>query len=108
MLKVLKLSLKNDMYKTLTVVLAAMLLTGCSSFDAPKHNIIHNQFVLTVREDPNLMPPNVRGTADLLMFKDTKHCIVTLRKYPQCLLHEVRHCIEEHWHDPKVPNGEDC
>ena len=25
-------------------------------------------------------------------------CQILLRKYPECLLHEVRHCIEGDWH----------
>lgn len=26
-------------------------------------------------------------------------CIIYLRKYPQCLAHEVRHCYEGNWHE---------
>jgi len=82
-------------------------LTGCAAFDAPVYNVENTQFHLTIREDPNL-PPNIGGHASVLNFMGDKHCVVTLRQYPVCLLHEIRHCVEGHWHDPKVPNSEDC
>lgn len=28
-------------------------------------------------------------------------CIIYLRNYPQCLAHEVRHCLEGNWHEGK-------
>jgi len=34
-------------------------------------------------------------------------CVITLRQYPECLLHEIRHCFEGQWHDAR-PNSEDC
>lgn len=39
---------------------------------------------------------NVRAYAEL--YSDGK-CIIYLRQYPQCLAHEVRHCLEGNWHE---------
>lgn len=39
---------------------------------------------------------NVRAYAEL--YPDGK-CIIYLRQYPQCLSHEVRHCLEGNWHE---------
>lgn len=39
--------------------------------------------------------PNIIGTADIT----GNVCTIHLRKYPQCLAHEVRHCYEGNWHE---------
>jgi hypothetical protein len=97
------------MYMGIRLATLALLaaLTGCAAFDAPVYNVEHTQFKLTIRVDPNL-PRNINGEAALLEFMGQKHCVITLRQYPMCLLHELRHCVEGHWHDPKVANSEDC
>lgn len=35
-------------------------------------------------------------------------CEIILKRYPVCLLHEIRHCIEGDWHPRDEPNTEDC
>ena len=35
-------------------------------------------------------------------------CEITLKQYPICLLHEIRHCLEGDWHPRDEPNTEDC
>lgn len=35
-------------------------------------------------------------------------CEIVLSKYPVCLLHEMRHCLEGEWHPNNVQNSEDC
>jgi hypothetical protein len=91
------------------LALLSLLLAGCASFDAPvPKEIVHSQFHFTIYERPELLPaPNVHGTATLLDFGGQRVCVVNLRQYPVCLLHEIRHCIEGNWHDEK-PNSEDC
>lgn len=34
-------------------------------------------------------------------------CKVYLRRYPQCLTHEIRHCFEGNWHEGRKTD-EDC
>ena len=91
-------------------VVLAVLLSGCASnFSASKPPVIvYPQFHFTIYERPEQLAPNVNGTATLVDFVGSRMCVVNLRKYPRCLLHEIRHCIEGHWHDPDVPNSEDC
>jgi hypothetical protein len=91
----------------------ALLLTGCATVDrvfgpAEFSTITNSRFVLVVQENP-AMPMNQQGEATWLDFGPgrDKHCIVTLKRYPVCLLHEIRHCIEGDWHGA-FPNGDDC
>lgn len=82
--------------------LALVMLSGCSSFDAPKPVLERSTMRITVVESQNL-PPNVLGNA-------TWHgdwCVITLREYPTCLQHEVRHCLEGNWHYGR-DTTEDC
>jgi len=97
------------------LLLLALLLTACgdtgkSTFSASKPpQSVHDTFELHIREVPEQLPrESVHGTATLIHFPNKKLCVINLRKYPRCLLHEVRHCIEGDWHDPDVPNDEDC
>jgi len=97
------------------LLLLVLLLTACgdtgkSTFSASKPPVIvHPQFHFTIYERPEQLPaPNVNGTATLVELGGARMCIVNLREYPRCLLHEIRHCIEGDWHDPDVPNDEDC
>jgi hypothetical protein len=79
-----------------------LLLSSCTTYDSPK--ILRSAFTLSITESDNL-PPNTLGTA--VYHPSLNACIITLRKYPQCLLHEIRHCIEGDWHGD-LPNTEDC
>ena len=94
----------------LVLLLVACGNTGSSVFDADKPpEIVHPAFTFRVLSDPEQLEPNVRGTATMIDFQDGKRiCVVNLREYPKCLLHEIRHCIEGEWHPRDTPNDEDC
>lgn len=83
------------------LLLACLLLTGCDSFySEPKPTLKYPGFVMTIKVDPNL--PTL-GLAELT----PGICKITLREYPVCLLHEVRHCTEGLWHEGRETD-EDC
>jgi hypothetical protein len=85
-------------------ILAILLLSGCASFDVPPApQIGRSVFSLYVQEGD--LPKGVNGTATF--YETLNVCVVVLREYPMCLLHEIRHCIEGAWHDAR-PNSEDC
>ncbi len=71
-----------------------LLLTSCST----GYNIVEDSFHLTVTlvEQPILNGKKVRAYAK---WNDHRCDIVlTESEYPMSLEHEVRHCIEHHWH----------
>lgn len=78
-------------------LLLCVLLTGCDS-EPPK--LKYPGFVLTIHVDPALA---TLGHAQWV----GQPCTITLREYPVCLQHEVRHCLEGKWHGDD-PSGEDC
>jgi hypothetical protein len=78
----------------------ALLLAGCDSFEAASSAIKHQAFITTVTVDPRL------PTLGLAVMRPGI-CEITLRKYPICLLHEIRHCIEGNWHEGR-DSDEDC
>jgi len=88
------------MIKFMLATFLVLCLSGCSSLYEPKYNIERDFFVVKIVEDPELK------TDGLAEWKQS-YCKITLKKYPKCLLHEMRHCIEGDWHDEK-PNGQDC
>ena len=90
-------------YKALIVTAYALLLGGCATFSAPPKQLPE---VYTFRYDLRL-DPSLPTLGHAQWSRDEGYCIVTLREYPTCLLHELRHCLEGHWHD-KRPNDEDC
>jgi hypothetical protein len=71
-------------------------MIGCS---VDTYDIKQNTVSLTVLENPNL------DTLGRAYWSDGK-CIIVLKEYPTCLAHEVRHCLEGHWH--KTPSDRDC
>ena len=79
----------------------ALLLTGCAS---PHHEPVRTAFRLYLYESAD-MADNQLGRANF--YHDLDTCIIALRRYPDCLLHEIRHCIEGDWHSD-TPNNEDC
>lgn len=79
----------------------AMLLTGCASPHLPMQR---QAFRVYVYEDRDMTYPQL-GRASFYTEMDT--CIIALRRYPECLLHEIRHCIEGDWH-PGRNSDEDC
>lgn len=87
-------------------LLLALAVSGCAS--QPNNlGIVHPSFMLHIRQAPEQLEPNQNGTATLMQLNGQRVCVVNLREYPRCLLHEVRHCIEGAWHDER-PNSEDC
>jgi hypothetical protein len=88
----------------LGLIVLSSLLVGCAAFDAPPQPTIKRAtFTLHVYEGE--VPSPVLGEAQF--FEGLEICIVKLKQYPVCLLHEIRHCIEGAWHDER-PNNEDC
>lgn len=75
--------------------LLPLLLAGCAAAPVLERETV----TLTVRELPTL---DSDGAAILM----GDRCTVYLRRYPKCLAHEVRHCLEGFWHEG--PSGEDC
>jgi hypothetical protein len=94
----------------LALLLAACGDTGQTHFSASKPpEIVYPDFQFHIRVEPDQLPsPTVNGTATLVEMNGKRICVVNLREYPRCLLHEIRHCIEGDWHDPQIPNSEDC
>lgn len=104
------------------MLLAIVLLAGCSSFDPEPYNIIHPTTTVTVEVDPmmgfmhegEVDPAWGTGggvTGEALVTPTT--CHITLRDYPLCLAHEMRHCLEgPNWHPPMSAtfpgNTDDC
>jgi len=97
------------------IFLICLLLTGCAAFDPEPYNIKQDTVTVQVVINPMLTAFDYKGdiihpmgTAER---KDGK-CLITLREYPVCLAHEVRHCFEGAWH-PKASkyfpgNDDDC
>jgi hypothetical protein len=88
----------------LGLIVLASLLVGCAAFDAPQPQILRDTFTVRIFDQGSL-PPNVLGTA--IYDHQSNTCVIVLRKYPQCLLHEIRHCVEGAWHGAH-PTDEDC
>ena len=87
----------------ITVAVVLAVLVGCSDsdlFSEPTYNIERKTFVMQIEFDESLQYDGLAEWRD-------GYCKITLKQYPRCLAHEVRHCIEGHWHDER-PNGEDC
>jgi hypothetical protein len=97
-------------YVFLALLLAACGDTGQSNFSASKPpEIVYPDFVVSIRSEPEQLPKDsVYGTATTMELNGKRMCVINLREYPRCLLHEIRHCIEGDWHDPQIPNSEDC
>jgi hypothetical protein len=83
-----------------SLMLTAALLAGCDQFDPDPPKRVTDVSTITIDVDPQLETPGWaewRGNV----------CRITLRRYPECLAHEVRHCFEHDWH-PGRRTGEDC
>jgi hypothetical protein len=81
--------------------LLALALTGCA-YTPPEPVRTDMRVILREMDHEDQA---VAGTATYLPPINT--CVVTLREYPQCLLHELRHCFEGQWH-PGRTSDEDC
>ena len=82
------------------------LLAGCSS---PKPVLLRNISAITIIETNHFTTPQSSREGEILGEATIKGatCVIRLKKYPQCLLHEVRHCFEGNWH-PKTESEKDC
>lgn len=91
------------------IVALSALITGCASVNAPAVFTDPFSVKISVREGLMLNSSQM-AYSRLLIDADGKiaQCDVVLRKYPVCLLHELRHCIEGDWHPRDEPNTEDC
>lgn len=82
-----------------------LLVSGCT---AHVPTIKYTGVPIYVKEDPTLLKPNERGQARMVFDGDKMiSCTIILRKYPQCLMHEVRHCMEGNWHEGRE-STQDC
>lgn len=84
------------------LILLAAMLTGCA-YKAPVP--VRNDVRVILRSPMEYDDQKTAGTATYL--PPINACVITLREYPQCLLHEIRHCIEGQWH-PGRTSDEDC
>lgn len=79
--------------------MVAFSVAGCGK--TPSINDVkHASTRIHVSQDPSI------NTAGIAYITDTE-CVIVLKQYPVCLLHEVRHCLEGQWHGDK-PSSEDC
>lgn len=85
----------------IALVGSTMIVAGCAYH--PPVPIRHNVNVIIKTDIP--LKPGVLGISVYNHKSNT--CIVMLREYPICLLHELRHCFEGEWH-PDRPSDEDC
>lgn len=86
--------------KWLCASLLVAVLVACASFDTPEPVLERTASIITVKIDPTLTTlGNSQWSGQL--------CTITLREYPTCLAHEVRHCLEGKWHGNRVSNR-DC
>jgi len=76
----------------------ALSLVGCEA--EPSGVITQDKLRVQLRVVPGL------ETRGLAVWQEGE-CQILLREYPQCLLHEVRHCIEGDWHKGRETD-EDC
>jgi len=90
--------------------LICLLLTGCAAFEPEPYNLQRQISTITVEVDPLLGVIPGRGdsgiTGRALVAGDK--CHITLREYPYCLAHEVRHCYEGAWHTKQPGTEKDC
>ena len=68
----------------------ALLLAACDLVDNVEFDKFNSRVV--IEED---------STLDVLGRQQTVGgvCFIKLKKYPMCLQHEIRHCIEGNWHE---------
>ncbi len=81
-------------------------VVGCSS---TKPVLIRNSSTLTIIETDQFITSQSSREGEILgeaVIKGST-CVIRLKQYPQCLLHEVRHCFEGNWHKHKE-SDKDC
>lgn len=85
------------------LTLSLIALTGCGSY-APDSTVKFDAVNVRFELVDNL-PMGINGMARW----SGANCTITMRRsrYPACITHEMRHCVEGEWHD-KRPNSDDC
>ena len=104
-----------------TVYMSAVLaLAGCAAFEPEPYKLERTVSTISVKVDPMLGGTagmgQLAGNHNSGTLGEAKvvgdHCYITLREYPACLAHEVRHCYEGAWHpaasDTFPGNSDDC
>ena len=81
------------------LIIAVVLLTGCA-YQAPTP--IRTDMRVIIKAPTEYADPGKLGDASYLPSINT--CVITLREYPVCLLHEIRHCLEGQWHPGRTSN----
>lgn len=82
-----------------------LALVGCSA-PGPVYDLKQTTFTVTIIETDDFITKNdqfIQGEAHV----KPGECVIRLRKYPRCLLHEIRHCVEGNWHEGRITT-EDC
>jgi len=82
----------------LAAILLSIFASGCATTDNPE--IGRKTFYVVIEEDPNM-------TTLGRQWYVSDVCFIKLKKYPICLQHEIRHCIEGNWHEGRETD-EDC
>ena len=91
------------------LALLSVALAGCASAPVTPTAPTRSAVSITVIEAPELLRAGERGRAYIQMADGVPYaCRVVLRKYPQCLQHEIRHCLEGDWHKSQPHNTQDC
>lgn len=70
-----------------------MLIVGCST--EPTFKDVTNPIVnIVISENPLMQQEG-------LAYINGGECKIVLKRYPKCLKHELRHCLEGDWHGKK-------
>lgn len=75
--------------RILTIALS-LLLVSCVQTDGVEFDKFNSRVV--IEEDSTLETLGRQQTVGGV-------CFIKLKKYPMCLQHEIRHCIEGNWHE---------
>ena len=99
--------------KTIAFFLAGLglvVLTGCTSTPQDFYTFQQTEFKLTVIPNTeNFSLPKRKGVTTYgEAVIGHGYCVIRLKNYPRCLLHEIRHCIEGDFHKHDEINNDDC
>lgn len=93
--------------KFFVLIMTSTVAMGCAN-TPPKPTIMQTSFAFELVIDSSVSSQHstlgvTYGRAEYA----PGYCRITLREYPTCLLHEIRHCIEGDFH-PNIDSVEDC
>lgn len=89
-------------------LMLSALAFGCASRSDYLLPTYGAEFYISISEGKMPNPRQIAFANIKSVNGKTVSCEITLERYPVCLLHELRHCIEGHWHPRDEPNTEDC